>query len=627
LKALTKQVIFFFIILHSAFAQYLQYPKDYFMFPIKPGQQNYLSGVMGELRTNHFHGGLDIKTDQKTGLPVHAAADGYISRIVVSSKGYGNTLYIIHPNGLMTVYAHLEWPAGKIGRYLKDYLYKQHCNETDMLLFPGEMVVKKGDTIALSGNSGSSGGPHLHFEIRDAKETLMNPLFFDFPEIKDNMKPYVNKLALRTLDINSRVEGEFGRFEFIPIKDGSDYELRYPIHASGILGLELIAYDHMNNTSNQFGLSLIEVKLDGREIFVHDIQKISFDDNPYINHHIDFQTFKLKGNYFQKCYIADGNCLNTYCSNDPMNGRLLINDGLEHKVEVKLYDAYRNFTTLRFRIRGVIDQKPVSLVDNKMKIGIKHEEYENTLKISVWGNPSKIASIYSKGNKVELPPAYFLNKEQVYLWDLRKALPDSLEAGELKYKFLFDEVIPSVGDAVYAHKNMDIKFPKKSIFDTLFLDLDYNDGIYYIHNHTTALFSPLIITLKPEFDIPNKTKTSVYNISGRNSLRYASGEWTGNTVRFRTKYLGNFTIKTDTIPPVLHFRKKVGNTLFFHVGDQLSGIANWYGYLDGKFILLQYDPKYDVLFTNTQYGEAISGELIIGVIDNLGNKNQQKFRF
>lgn len=608
-------------------AQYPQFPKDYFMFPIKPGQQNYLSGTMGELRPNHFHGGIDIKTDQRTGLPVYAAAEGYISRMVVSSKGYGNTMYITHPNGLRTVYAHLEWPFGKYGKYLKDYLYNQQCNETDLLLMPGELVVKKGDTIALSGNSGSSGGPHLHFEIRDKAERLMNPLFFNFQEIKDKINPYVNKIALRTLDINSRVEGEFGRFEFIPIKSGENYVLNYPIHAYGILGLELVAYDHMDGTSNSCGISLIDVKIDGKETFVHDIQKISFDDNPYINQHLDYQTYKTKGNYFQKLYVADGNCLNTYCSSDDMNGKIMISDTLTHKVEVTIYDAYRNRTTLKFKIKGILKQLPKVAENNKMKVGIRQEEQENTLKLSVWGNKNTYAQFSVGGQKFDLSPTYYRMAEQVYLLDLRKYLPDSMQAGALKHSFRFNKAIPSQGEVLHSHPYMDIKFPNKSIFDTIYLDIKYKNGIYSIHNYTTALFSPLIVTLKPDFVVPNKQKTSVYNVVSGKGFRYGAGEWIGNQIRFKTKLLGDFVIRTDTVPPRVKFFKKVNETLYFFVSDNMSGIANWYGYLNGKFLLMQFDPKYNVIFTNTQNNEPVKGDLFIGISDQIGNKTQHIFKF
>ncbi|MDX5346044.1 MAG: M23 family metallopeptidase, partial [Hymenobacteraceae bacterium] len=195
-------------------AAQLPEPAGYFKFPIKPGQQNYLSGTMGEIRSNHFHGGIDVKTDQKIGLPVYAAADGYVSRIKMSSYGYGNIIYLTHPNGKITTYAHLSEYAPALADYV---LKKQYEQETfDIELFPekNKFAFKKGDVIAYSGNTGGSGGPHLHFEIRDTEDNLYNPLQYRFSEIKDSTPPTVSAFALKTMSIDARVNGKFGWIEF-----------------------------------------------------------------------------------------------------------------------------------------------------------------------------------------------------------------------------------------------------------------------------------------------------------------------------------------------------------------------------------------------------------------------------
>ncbi|MDX2189607.1 MAG: M23 family metallopeptidase [Bacteroidota bacterium] len=586
---------------------------------------------MGEPRPNHFHGGLDIKTDQRTGLPVYAAADGYIYRIAVSSKGYGNALYIKHYNGLITVYGHLEWFNGAIGKYMKDLLYANQCNENDHLVPPNLLKVKKGDTIAWSGNTGSSGGPHLHWEIRDADENLLNPLFFNFSEIKDNMKPFANKIALRTMDINSRVEGEFGRVEFVPKKIGNDYVLNYPIHAQGLLGLELIAYDFMNGTGNKMGLSLIEVKVDGKEVFVHDIQKIRFEDNVFVNAHLEYGILKEHGNYFQRCYVSDGNMLNTYCYGDYC-GKIMIKDTLIHYAEVILYDSYRNQTIVKFRIKGTKNHKPsVKYVSKKHKYPkplINHIDYENTLKISAPVQSNKRATLFITNIKIDLDPAYIKGNEAIYLWDLRKGLPDSIFIGKLKHSFDFDQVLPSNNALLYSHPYMDIIFQKNAILDTFYFSLGHYKGIYSIHDHRSPLFSSLTVTLKPDFEVPNKEKVSVYNYTPGGGYRFAGGEWRGNSIKFRTKILGDFVLREDTIGPKIKFKKRIGKSVFFNLTDNLSGIAHWYAYLNGKFLLMHYDPKFGVIFSDLQQdNEVVSGQLLIGAIDNCGNISQSVFNF
>ncbi|RYF52525.1 MAG: M23 family metallopeptidase, partial [Cytophagaceae bacterium] len=154
----------------------------YLLFPINPGQSGSLSGGMGDLRGNHFHAGLDIRTGGTEGLPVHAAADGYVSRIAVFTGGYGNVIFLKHPNGLTTVYGHLKTLNDTLGTYLRDNQYAKKTFEIDLRPQPNEFPVKKGDVIALSGNTGGSGGPHLHFEVRDPNDNLLNPLLYGFPE-------------------------------------------------------------------------------------------------------------------------------------------------------------------------------------------------------------------------------------------------------------------------------------------------------------------------------------------------------------------------------------------------------------------------------------------------------------
>ena len=167
------------------------YPQDYFQSPLDVPLD--VSGSFGELRSNHFHSGLDFKTKGVEGLPVYAAGDGYISRIKISTFGYGKAIYITHPNGYTSVYGHLQKANGAIESFIKARQYKEQSYEVEMYLYPTELPVKKGDVIAFSGNTGGSGGPHLHFEFRNTKsEEILNPMHFGFKKIiKDERKPVI----------------------------------------------------------------------------------------------------------------------------------------------------------------------------------------------------------------------------------------------------------------------------------------------------------------------------------------------------------------------------------------------------------------------------------------------------
>jgi murein DD-endopeptidase MepM/ murein hydrolase activator NlpD len=198
-----------FSILTLFFCQFIfaqtQYPKDYFRAPLDIPMQ--LSGNFGELRPNHFHAGFDLKTNQREGLNVYAVADGYVSRIKISTFGNGKCIYITHPNGYTTVYGHLQTAVGPIQEYIRETHYKEKSFEIEMYLKPDELPVTKGQLIALSGNTGSSEGPHLHFEFRDSKtEFVINPLFFGFDkDIKDTKKPTITNLYVYPLDGNTVV--------------------------------------------------------------------------------------------------------------------------------------------------------------------------------------------------------------------------------------------------------------------------------------------------------------------------------------------------------------------------------------------------------------------------------------
>ena len=274
LFSITYRTIIVISLVLSCTFSFAQLPvKGYLLFPIKPGQVNYLSANMGELRPNHFHAGIDIKTDFTTGLPVYAAQDGYISRIRISSYGYGNTLYITHPNGLVTVYAHLERFSADIQNYVISFQYANETFELDHYLPKGQLNVKRGDVVAKSGNSGSSGGPHLHFEIRDSLEHVLNPLQFGFTEIKDSQTPIFQKIAVKPLNINARVQNEFALKEWTASKktDGT-YGIPATIEAYGSVGLEIKVHDRMNETSNSYGVNCIELFVNGEEVFYHNIE-------------------------------------------------------------------------------------------------------------------------------------------------------------------------------------------------------------------------------------------------------------------------------------------------------------------------------------------------------------------
>lgn len=325
------------------------YPKNYFRSPLDIPL--YLSGSFGELRPNHFHSGLDIKTNAKEGYPIYAIADGYISRIRIQTSGFGYALYITHPNGYVSVYAHIKTYSPLIAREAKKQQYDKESFEIDEQynLFNG-IKVKKGDIIALSGNSGSSGGPHLHFEIRDEKtEITLNPVLFGIP-IADNIKPIFSGLYVYP------VRGGLANNSATRIKvpftgQNGVYKASGSITAQGKIGFAIEAYDKHDGSKNSNGLYSTELLLDEKVIYYADLEKFLFSETKFINAYLDYAEKMKSGKNIQKTFVDDGNALSIY-KNVVNHGFVFFNDTATHKLTYIITDAHGNTSTLNFSVKA-----------------------------------------------------------------------------------------------------------------------------------------------------------------------------------------------------------------------------------------------------------------------------------
>jgi murein DD-endopeptidase MepM/ murein hydrolase activator NlpD len=617
----------FALLLVSTFTQLLAqprnesartYPKNYFTFPIMPGQHNFIVGNMGELRPNHFHSGLDIKTQSREGLPVYACAEGYVSRVKASTSGYGNVIYITHPNGLVTVYAHLRSFNRAIGDYMRRQQYARQTFELELTPQPNELSVLRGEIIASSGNTGSSGGPHLHFEIRDAKENVLNPLYFGFNEIVDRIPPAFEKIALRTLETEARVKGEFGRQEIITKKiNPYTYVITQPITAFGQIGLEVLVHDKGNGVENRNGVSVVEVMVDGKEVYAHHLESFSFDLNRHLNVHTDYAT----GSRFQRCYIADGNALTVY-KPLPGRGRLMIASGATHRVTVTLWDAYKNKSQLNFTIQGQ-EPKPTAFIAKLSKAAptIRYSVEENALIVKARNIQAGAvaANLFVKRRQVTLASAYNKSGEITYLWDLRNGLPDSIKISGLSLVFPFRQLIRPQTDLTYNQDSLSISFEKTSLFDTLYLEVRRDRDEITINNPSTPLLSSITIGFKPKSSQWDQTKTLAYALKGRR-LQCLGGGWTNGQLNFKTRELGTFTLATDTIPPNIVLVSKGPQQISFRIGDNLSGIASFRAEIDGKWLLMNYDHKRGLIWSEKPDKDApLKGNFTLEVKDLSGN--------
>lgn len=313
-----------------------------------------LSANFGELRNNHWHMGLDIRTQQKVDLPVYAAADGYVSRVSVAPFGFGQCIYIDHPNGFTTVYAHLNSFYPALDKYVKDLQYEKESWAVDLKPEPGQFPVKKGQLIANSGNTGGSQGPHLHFEIRETiSEVCVNPLLFGFADA-DNIPPVINRLA-----VYDRTKGLYEQAPRMvsvvkPKAGGLTTNPATIITSSPRVSLAVGATDKTNISSGPNGIYSASLKFDGRVIslFVHD--KIGYDQTLYLNAQVDYRYRSLGGAWLQHLSRLPGDD-GPVPRFAPGEGIMELTDTLKHSLEIEVRDHNGNKTLLH----SFIQYRPV----------------------------------------------------------------------------------------------------------------------------------------------------------------------------------------------------------------------------------------------------------------------------
>ena len=320
------------------------YPQNYFRNPLNIPMQ--LAANFGAVRTNHFHMGLDLRTNSQENLPVVAAAEGYVSRVKIERYGFGNAVYITHPNGFTTVYAHLNKYFDKLDEYVKEKQYKDEKWEQDITFQPGQFPVTKGQFIALSGNTGGSAGPHLHFEIRDTKtEECLNPLLFGF-NIPDSVAPIISGLYWYDRRFSTYEPGANG----IAVKKvGNAYTADIVRVNSPMISFGIKAVDKANQGFN-LGIYKAEILMDGKPIYGFSIDKVSYDDTCYLNGCIDYTKFIRDKVGIQHLSLLPGMKLQNY-SEPNLSGIINLQDENIHNIEIVLKDVKGNTSRLTTKVQ------------------------------------------------------------------------------------------------------------------------------------------------------------------------------------------------------------------------------------------------------------------------------------
>ena len=610
-------------------------PAGYFMFPIAPGQPGTLAGSMGELRPNHFHGGLDIKTGGGVNQPVYAAADGYISRLKQSSFGYGNVLYITHPNGLTTVYGHLNEFKGAVAAELLRRQYERQAYEVELFPTKDQFPVKRGELVALSGNTGGSAGPHLHWEVRDAQDRQYNPLQWGgFAEIQDHVAPTLQAFALAPLGIEARVNRVFAKAVFAPkVPPGPGVATTWAdtIGCYGPVGLLVQGFDRFDNAWNRNGIQRMTMTVNGQPFYQHVIDAIPFPTGTrQVANFLDFLYQHTQGRTLQKLWVDDGNDLALYATG-PSKGRLNVEVGKTYRIDVTLADSYNNQTALHLVLRG---ERPAYFRTRgpARRPALRFEVERNLLKAVATDNgPDSVSANLTllRGNRrLEIRPSYTQNGESVFLYDLRAGLPDSLRFGAITKKFDRQVLIPAGRETSYATAHLNLVFGPETLFDNLYLSTAFRpeatgSGFWTVGSPLQPLYHSAALTLKPAAPPADPARTAIYSATLAGGKAYVGGQWDDRgQITALIKQFASYRILTDTIAPRGSLVGRPGGQLLFRVGDDMSGLSSYRLLVGGRFRLLRFEHKNSTLFTVARdtLGPRLRGPAELRLTDQAGNE-------
>jgi len=609
----TITLLLSFLLVFGLSAQQIE--KGLFRSPVKPGSRNFLSGNFSELRPNHFHTGLDYKFGGTEGEPIYAAADGWIHRIKVSSFGYGNVIYLKHPSGHITLYGHLRNFNPKLTEWMRQKMYEAKANELEVFPSVGELPVKKGELIANGGNTGSSGGPHLHFEIRDSLDRAMDPLLAGFTEILDNIPPTPQKIAIVPLEIDSRVNGKFQRIELTPVLSGASYRIPETIRVTGRVGLEIQAYDKLDGAENQNGFPKFDVSDENGLLYSLFIDQVDFN---YTRHFL----LHTHQNRFTRLYHQADLKFNFLTPNAPGTGSFLVESGQKKTIQIKLQDTYNNSRIVNLTLTGTdLDS---TIADGTAPPSAQTSYFKHHMKIRVaQTDKGGLAKFFIGNNIYEILPAYQDAQSRTYLWDLRFGIPSKID---LCSEILIPDLIghfPVGKEHLHAIDKLKIRTEENSLLEDLYLRVSLsgpsNAPVIRLQETTEYLWNPIELTWDVSEYTGDKSRSHVYQRSPNGSRSFVGGEWEGGQIRFKTRNFGSFVLAVDDVKPTITPIRVNGQGMRFTIKDNLSGIKDFEAFVDGKWVLMRYEHKQAVIWSETLDKQPLQGGVLLKVTDMAGN--------
>jgi len=547
----------------TSFAQN-NYPSDYFRSPLDIPLR--LAGTFGELRNNHFHAGIDIKTNRRIGLPVYATADGYISRIKVAIWGYGKVIYINHPNGFTSVYAHLNKFGDGIQEYVKSIQYEKKSYETgNIFLKENQIKVTKGQIIGYSGRTVDFVAPYLHYEIINNKtEKIINPLLFGI-KIQDSIAPKIKKLIAYPMGSDSRINRSLKNQSLSIKKDSLNNYIANRLSASGKIGFGVNVYDLLGKELNKNGIYSLEMKINGIRHYYHDVETFSFSESKFINLLIDYGYYSKYKSRIQKTFREKENKLSIY-KDLIEEGGITINEGLNYQVEIIAKDFIGNSSSLKIPVVGLKSESILNQERDTTAYKIVKKEFQKFSK---------------NGVTIAFPKNTF-------------------------YKDLFLNF--SVNDRIATIHKPIIPLDKKFTitFDSIMYKRSEVNQIY-IANMNNKKYPYYMDTRKKSDKIFTTTKTlGKYGLLIDNQIpKIYNSNFKDNDWMSRLRYL---TIK---------------------ISDSQSGIKSYEASIDNEWILMEYDVKKKKLSYDFRDKKLAGSKHIFKLVvsDNVGNTNTYKSTF
>lgn len=533
------------------------YPKDVFDPPMDI--PIILAGTFGELRSNHFHSGLDIKTQQREGIPIKSIGDGTVTRIKVSLWGYGKVLYIAHPNGYTSVYGHLQKFSPRIETYIKKLQYEKKSFEIEVFPDYGELKVDKGELIAYSGNTGGSAGPHLHFEIRSSiSEKPTNPFLYGL-HVADATNPTLEKLFAYPLDDNAHINNNQERTQINFTRQSDGTFLADKVEALGEIGFGFVGFDRLDMAANKNGVYSVEFNVNGKTYSLYDFESFSFGETRYINTLIDYDYYGKYRQRIQKSFKSAGNNLSIY-KEIYNQGKVKVNKGLSYTANLIIKDYAGNKTQLTIPIEGKENQGPKT----------SREKITDSYLVAKKPNNYDLG-----GAKVYFPANTFY--EDFYI-DLKKG----------------NDTVTIHSNTVPAHRNFTITFD--------------------VSKHPKEIQKQLFIAR-----LNDKLQPSFTNTYKRGNLFTARTRYLGTYTIARDTTPPTIRTKNFKEKQWLNNYKY----LSVSIADDLSGIDTYTATLNGEWILMEYEPKRNTLTYNfdDKIADQTQCVLKVTVTDNVGNVN------